>query len=101
MAGAGDCLGYARGVGSARFARSAADGQAAWAPLASLAAATRFAKSSGGPGHQIERGEESLPTGQSLRWGADDGRLRVRCRPGGGRHRKSNARAAGGTHTDG
>ena len=24
MAGAGDCLGYARGVGSARFARSAA-----------------------------------------------------------------------------
>ena len=37
MAGAGDFLGYAHGVGSARFARSAADGQAGWAPLASLA----------------------------------------------------------------
>ena len=37
MAGAGDCSGYARGVGSARFARSAADEQAGRAPLASLA----------------------------------------------------------------
>ena len=37
MAGAGDFLGYARWVGSARFARSAADGQAGWAALASLA----------------------------------------------------------------
>ena len=34
MAGAGDFWGCARGVGSARFARSAADGQAGWAPLA-------------------------------------------------------------------
>ena len=30
-------MGYACGVSSARFARSAADGQAGWAPLASLA----------------------------------------------------------------
>ena len=37
MAGAGDCLGYGCGVGSARFARSAANGQAGWVPLASLA----------------------------------------------------------------
>ena len=31
MAEAGDCLGYARGVSSARFTRSAVDGQAGWA----------------------------------------------------------------------
>ena len=37
MAGPGDCLGYAREVGSARFACSTADGQARWAPLALLA----------------------------------------------------------------
>ena len=33
---AGDYLGFARAVGSARFARSAADGSAGWAPLPSL-----------------------------------------------------------------
>ena len=38
MARAGDSLGYACGAGPARFARSAADGQAGWAPLASAAA---------------------------------------------------------------
>ena len=43
MAGAGDCLGYAHRVGSARFARSAADRQAGWAPLALLAPALGFA----------------------------------------------------------